>query len=103
MTGADVLSPREIVAALHEEMAARSPELAALVAAYEAVPRTAPRPLRQPRPAPVYAARRRRMTVYAQLRIAGAGPKAAARKAGVGRESTANYEADFLGAMGGAR
>lgn len=94
-------SPREITASLHREIAAISPEHAALVAAFEAIPRADPRPVRQPRPHPVYQERRRRMTVYSQARLAGRGPKAAARAAGVGASSASQYEADFLASLGG--
>jgi len=96
-----VLSPREIVAALHEQIAAISPEHAALVAAYKEIPRPSPRPVRQPRTHPAYQSRYQRMTVYAQLRLAGRTPKAAARAAGVSRSSGGQYEADFLASLGG--
>lgn len=95
-------APREIVTAVHEQIARQSPEHAALVAAYEAIPRSNPRPVRQPRSHPAYGPRRQRMTVYTQLRIAGHGPQEAARKAGVGRSSASQYEADLLGTLGGA-
>lgn len=95
-------SPREIVARVHERIAALSPEHASLVAAYEAIPRSAQRPVRRPRPHPAYQSRQRRLTVYSQLRLAGREPRAAARSAGVGPSSSAQYEADFLASLGGA-
>ena len=102
MTAPDVQSPREIVAALHQQIAGQSPEHAALVAAYEAIPRLGERPVRQARPCPVYGSRRyKRMTVYRQARLAGRGTKAAARLAGISRSSGGQYETDFLASLGG--
>lgn len=97
------LSPGEIVARLHREIASMSPEHAALVAAFEQIPRRPARPLREPRrPASCSGPRLKRLTVYSALRLSGASGKAAARKAGVSQRSGQQYEADFLGVMGGA-
>jgi len=96
-------TPREIVAALHKQIAAKSPAHAALVAAYEAAPQRPVRPVRQPRrPAAAGSVRYRRLSIYAASRLGGASVKTAARKAGISRESGQQYEADFLGVIGGA-
>lgn len=92
-------APREIVAALHAEIAAKSPRHAALVAAFEAVPRPVPRPPRRPRPPAHH--RARRLTMYGQLRIAGRSPRAAAEAVFLGPSSASQYEADFLATLGG--
>lgn len=98
----DDATPAQIVAGLHAEIAAMGPGSAALVAAFEALPRrrylmAGPRP-----PARPGTVRWRRLTVYSSLRLGGACSKAAARKAGIGPRSGQQYEADFLAGMGGA-
>ena len=96
-------SPREVVRRLHREIAATSPEHAALVAAFEALPRRAERPVREPRClAKPGSVRYRRLSIYAAVRIGGGSGKAAARQAGVSQRSGQQYEADFLGVIGGA-
>ena len=96
----DEQSPREIVARLHAEIAAQSPEQAALVAEYEALPprRRVPRYAPQgPRPASVAVmkARRERMDRYARLRASGLGKKAAARRTGIAVRTACQYERDI--------
>lgn len=101
-----VEDPRQIVALLHAEIAALSPEHAALVAAFEALPRKHGYPLRRARPAlpgPGSNCQRRvqRLAAYTSLRLSGTGKKAAARRIGVGHGTGRQYEADFLAALGG--
>ena len=85
--------PEAIVARLHKEIAAKSPEHAALVTEYEALPvRRRPR-YTPPHPRP---ATRERMGGYAQLRASGLGKKAAARQARISARTASRYEADFL-------
>ena len=96
------LSPREIVARLHAEIAALSPEHAALVAEYEALP---PRPAKSRgfwvpgEPSPASAAlmrgRRERAGRYARLVASGLGRKAAARRTGVAARTARQYERDI--------
>lgn len=103
MTETDVLSPREIVTRLHAEIAAISPDHAALVAEYNRLPRGLPVACaRARRPAGIRsAARLRRLTVYTGERLSGTDMKAAARKAGVARNLARQYEADMLAVLGG--
>lgn len=93
-------TPRQIVTELHAEIAALSPEHAALVAAYEAIPRPVPRPARQPRR--VAAHRARRLVTYGQWRIAGRSPRVAAEAVFLSPSSASQYEADFLASLAGA-
>ena len=97
------LSPREIVARLHAEIAALSPGHAALVAAFEQRPRKPGYPIRAARRPAGYrsAARLRRLAVYSSLRLSGSGLKAAARRAGLRPDIGRQYEADMLAALGG--
>lgn len=98
-----VESPAEIVARLHARIARKSPELAALVIAFEALPRPPRRPLLAPRPpAAAWSEREWRMSAYTAARLAGASEKAAATRAGIRWTSTWQYEADMLGVLGGA-
>ena len=97
----DAEDPRVIVDRLHAEIAAISPEHAALVAAYRALPRPAPRPVRTPRPPAGTKPRARKMLAYSSLRLGGYDTGAAARKAGISRYSAPRYEADFLATLGG--
>jgi hypothetical protein len=94
-------APREIVTALHDQMARMSPEFAALVAAFRQIPPPRRTAIRQPRTSRATPDRIRRATVYNALRLSGASMKAAARKAGVGPGAGRQYEADFLATLGG--
>ena len=87
------LSPQEIVAALHAEIAALSPGHAALVAEYEALPRRrrGPRPPR----AAVMRSTQERMGTYARWRASGLGKKAAARRTGIAVRTASRYEQDI--------
>jgi hypothetical protein len=97
------LDPAQIVAALHAEIAAMGPERAALVAAFEAIPRKPGLPVAKPRPAArPGTVRHRRHAVYTSLRLGGTGLKAAARRAGITPRSGQQYEADLIGILGGA-
>jgi hypothetical protein len=100
---ADDVAPREIVTDLHAEIAAQSPEHAALVAAYEALPARPGYPLRRARrPAGgMSAARLRRLEVYTALRLSGTGAKAAATRAGISHHTGRQYEADLIASLGG--
>lgn len=97
-------APREIVTALHQQIAATSPDLAALVAAYEALPGRPGYPLRRPRPdtGAKSAPRMRRLALYTSLRLSGTGPKAAATRAGISHHTGRQYEADLIATLGGA-
>jgi hypothetical protein len=95
-------TPREIVAALHAEIAARSPGHAALVAAFEQIPRKPRTPIRVPRRPAVTSPHRRRMEFYTALRLSGTGKKAAARQAGIVHHTGRRYEADLIAMLGGA-
>lgn len=96
-----VESPREIVARLHERIAAKSPEHAALVAGFEQ--RQAERRLvladavsrRAVPPAPSIASRRssERIRRFAIARDAGKGREEAAAEVGVGPSAARNYDA----------
>ena len=98
----DELSPREIVTRLHAEIAAQSPEQAALVAEYEALP---PRPLKSrgfwvpgeqdPAGAALMRGRRERMDRYVRWRISGLGKKAAAQRTGIAVRTARQYEQDI--------
>jgi len=101
ITVTEEMTPGEIVAVLHAAIAAQSPEQAALVAAFDQVPRTPPRPVRQPRAHAAYQPRYQRMLVYSKTRLAGQGVKAAAKITGLSYSSAGQYEADFLDALGG--
>ena len=96
--------PREIVAVLHREIAAQSPERAVLVAEYEALPAKPGYPLRTPRlpSGGRSSARLERLEVYTALRLSGTGQKAAATRAGISHHTGRQYEADFLATLGGA-
>lgn len=98
----DELPPREIVRRLHREIAAKSPEHAALVAEYE---RYRSRPVtpggrdevnRQRK-----AERIERMRKYAQLLASGLSRKEAARALGIGERKTYDYDADMHLVTGG--
>ena len=99
----DAEEPREIVARLHAEIAAMSPEHAALVADFDALPTKPGYPLRAARrPAGGRSrARLRRLTVYTALRLDGHGQKAAARRTGISQSIGRQYEADFLATLAG--
>lgn len=100
---ADLRSPSEIVADLHAQIAAKSPEHAALVAAFETLPRRPERLFCEPRPlARPGSVRYRRLSAYAGHRLSGASEKDAARQACISPDSRPQYEADFLGVIGGA-
>ena len=103
-------SPQEIVAALHAEIAAQSPEHAALVAEFDALP---PRPARSRgfwvpgEPSPAGAAltrgRRERADRYMRLLDSGLSRHAAARRAGIAVYTAYEYERDVsLGRLGAA-
>ena len=97
------LTPRQVAAWLHAEIAAKSPEHAALVAAFEAIPRQPERSLPSPRHlARAGSPRYRRLSIYAAVRLRGGGEREAAMRAGICRDSRPQYEADFLGVIGGA-
>ena len=99
----DDATPAQIVAGLHAEIAAMDPERAALVAAFEAIPRKPGLPVAKPRPAArPGTVRHRRHAVYTSLRLGGTGLKAAARRAGITPRAGQQYEADLIGVMGGA-
>jgi hypothetical protein len=94
----DVLSPREIVAGLHAEIAALSPEHAELVAEYQALPRRErTRYSPEPRPASIAVREKRRERAgrYVRLRESGLGKKAAARRAGIAVRTASQYELDI--------
>lgn len=87
-------SPREIVARLHERIAAQSPDHAALVAAYQrtrAAMRVPPGPV-QVFPRSPRRSRLARQEAYAALRGAGTGRKDAAALVGVCRRTADRYE-----------
>ena len=96
------LTPREIVARLHAEMAAQSPRLATLIAEYEALP---PRPAKSRgfwvpgEPSPASAAlrrgRRERADRYMRLLDSGLGRHAAARRTGIAAHTAYRYERDI--------
>ena len=95
--GEEAESPFVIVSRLHAEIAARSPKLAALVADFEAIPRTL-----QPGPwgleehnSRLAAERDERMRKYAALRASGTGKKQARLQMGLSESVGNRYEADM--------
>lgn len=89
------LSPREIVAGLHAEIAGKSPEHAALVAAYQDTRAARKIPAGQPQvfPRSPYQPRRLRLAAYTALREAGNTPKAARLALGICPRTAVRYEA----------
>ena len=92
-------SPAEIVARLHEQMAASSPRLAALVAVYDDVRAGRREPLTPAqiaREIPALSpARRRKIAVYRAARGRGASVQGAAMAAGVCTRTGRNFEDEW--------
>lgn len=89
-------SPREIVTALHEEIARRDPALAAAYQRTRAARRVPPGPARLFARAP-YQPRLRRLAAYTALRDAGNTPKAARLTLGICPRTAVRYEAAMKG------
>jgi hypothetical protein len=90
------MTPREIVALLHAEIAARSPEHAALVAAWDAM-RAAARlpdaaaPVPRPGSAAVVAYRQDRVRAYRDMLGQGLTPEQAAERLGISPRTAETY------------
>jgi hypothetical protein len=102
-------APREIVTALHDQMAEMSPEFAALVAAYRQTPaaRRVPPAIDPPAfPRPPrrgsYRPRLVRLSRYSALRDGGASKWAAGRHVDIHPSTASQYEAARRAARGGA-
>jgi hypothetical protein len=101
-------APREIVTALHDQMAEMSPEFAALVAAYRQTRAAGRVPPATGSPASPRPSRRgpylpslERAARYRDLRDAGAGKHVAAAHIRLRPRTADRYEARYLAAMGG--
>jgi hypothetical protein len=98
--GTRIRSPREIVAELHREIAAKSPRHARLVAAFEALPREdepawdeweeslSAREIAREK-------RRARLRQYTDLRVSGMTKASAARELGIAGRTASEYECDM--------
>jgi hypothetical protein len=98
----DGMEPREIVAALHAEIAAKSPEHAALVAAWDAM-RAGRMAVPCPGEAAVCAARQARVREYAKLRGQGLTLAQAAGRLGVSPRTAETYGLGWPYGAGGER
>ena len=94
----DDRTPAEIVALLHAEIAARSPEHAALVAAWDAMraeqralTETGQAPVRRPGSAAVVAYRQDRVRAYRDMLGQGLTPEQAAERLGISPRTAETY------------
>ena len=98
----DDTEPREIAAWLHELIAAKSPEHAGLVAAFEDRNAGKVRPGPPQRfPRSPYLPRLERLGRYCVLRGSGTGKKAAATQVGIRPRTADRYETAWLATLGG--